>query len=461
MIKLVLFDLDGVLFDSREMHFETLNAALLEYAPKFQITLDDHHQRFNGLPTKKKLEILVNDGLDSSLCDLIFSSKQSKTSDWISKNVKPVPELTTLFSNIKNEGIKIGVVSNAISETVSGILTQTSLLEFVDVCLSNEHVKKPKPDPQCYLSAMALMSTSCHETLIVEDSEVGIASALASSANVFHVSSASDLISSHECLLKAIKKYESSQHKSLINILNMNIVIPMAGMGSRFKDAGYKKQKPMIDVLGRPMIQVVTDSIGIKANYIFIARKQKDQESSNEDVEHVLGSLNLDHKMIMIDQITDGAARTVLLAEKYIDNDQPLLIVNSDQYIEWNYVSFIQKVNNMNADAGILTFKAHETKWSFVKIESDGYVSEVAEKQPISDDATVGVYYWRSGSDFVKYANQMISKNKRVNNEYYVSPVFNEAIADGKKIIAYQVKKMEGLGTPEDLQNFIMKRTRN
>jgi hypothetical protein len=106
-------------------------------------------------------------------------------------------------------------------------------------------------------------------------------------------------------------------------------------------------------------------------------------------------------------------------------------------------------------DGGILTFKATHPKWSYAQLGDDGFVSEVAEKKVISDNATVGLYYWRNGSEYVKYAEQMIAKNIRVNNEFYVCPVFNEAIQDGKKIKIKPVPGMWGIGTPEDLDYFL------
>ena len=153
--------------------------------------------------------------------------------------------------------------------------------------------------------------------------------------------------------------------------------------------------------------------------------------------------------------MTEGAACTTLLSKSVINNDQPLLIANSDQYVDWNTSEFLYKMQEQDADAGILTFKSTHPKWSFVKTNSNGDVIEVAEKKPISDTATVGIYYWKKGSDYVKYAEKMIEKNIRHNGEFYVCPVFNEAILDGKKIKTFDIEKMWGLGTPEDLQIFL------
>ena len=155
--------------------------------------------------------------------------------------------------------------------------------------------------------------------------------------------------------------------------------------------------------------------------------------------------------------MTEGAACTTLLAKEYIDNEQPLIMANSDQFLEWNSNEFMYKMQEQNAEGGIVTFTATHPKWSFAKLDELGYVTEVAEKNPISNIATVGVYYWQKGSDYVKYAERMIDKNIRVNNEFYVCPVFNQALQDGKKIRTYQIEKMWGLGTPEDLMSYLSK----
>jgi dTDP-glucose pyrophosphorylase len=153
--------------------------------------------------------------------------------------------------------------------------------------------------------------------------------------------------------------------------------------------------------------------------------------------------------------MTEGAACTTLLAKKYIDNDSPLLIANSDQYIEWDSNEFMYSMQGDNIDAGILTFHSTHPKWSFASLDENGYVNRVAEKEPISDIATVGVYFWKKGSDYVKFAERMISKNVRVNGEFYVAPVFNESLLDNKKVKVFNIKKMWGIGTPEDLEFFL------
>jgi dTDP-glucose pyrophosphorylase len=232
----------------------------------------------------------------------------------------------------------------------------------------------------------------------------------------------------------------------------MHVLIPMAGAGSRFEKAGYTFPKPLIEVLGKPMIQRVVENLNIEGEYVFLTL-QKHIDTYN------LGSffklITSTHVLIPVDEIQQGAAVTTLLAKSCINDASPLIIANSDQLVEWDSTDFMHRMLHSNADAGIVVFNATHPKYSFAKVEEDDSVSEVAEKNPISDTATVGIYYWKHGSDYVKYAEQMISKDIRTNNEFYVCPVFNEAIQDGKKVMAYKVSTMHGLGTPEDLNVYL------
>lgn len=233
----------------------------------------------------------------------------------------------------------------------------------------------------------------------------------------------------------------------------INIVIPMAGRGSRFKEAGYKMPKPLIDVLGRPMIEYVTKNITPKMEHRIIYICQQ-EHLDKYDLKNKLKSFAKECEIIPIDYITEGAACTVLLAEKYIDNDDELMIVNSDQYVDTDINDYILSI--MDFDGLIMTMPANHPKWSYIKYDKHGFVTMVREKEVISDEATVGIYNFKHGCDFVKYTHQMINKNIRVNNEFYVAPVYNEMINDGKKIIYKNVgNNMYGLGVPEDLEYFI------
>jgi len=234
----------------------------------------------------------------------------------------------------------------------------------------------------------------------------------------------------------------------------VKVLIPMAGEGSRFFNAGYTFPKPLIDVMGKPMIQKVVENLDFDCEYIFLVRK-KHIEKYEGFINTLERITNGNFKLVEVDGLTDGAACTALLAEKYIDNEEDLLIANSDQWIEYQPENFKSLKSLTSVDSIVFTFNAVHPKWSYVKTNSRGYVIEVAEKRPISDIATCGIYWYRKGSDFVKYAKTMIEKNIRVKNEFYIAPVYNELIKDGKTLVPFYVSQMHGLGTPEDLDKFI------
>jgi dTDP-glucose pyrophosphorylase len=307
-------------------------------------------------------------------------------------------------------------------------------------------------ESEMYWNAISSMSVLPEETLIVEDSPHGLIAAHRSKSHVFRVKNPSEV--TIENIKNKLKQINMGENQSIPAWRDekLNVLIPMAGAGSRFQQAGYTFPKPLIEVKGKPMIQVVVDNLNIKANYIYVVQKEH-REKYNLDT--LLNLITPNCKIVETEGITEGAACTALLAKEFIDNDSPLFFANSDQFVEWDSNEFLYKMNETDADGGIVSFRATHPKWSFAKINDEGLVTEVAEKNPISDIATVGYYYWKNGSDFVKYAEQMIKKDIRVNNEFYVCPVFNQAIEDGKEIRTFDIPKMWGLGTPEDLKEYL------
>lgn len=236
----------------------------------------------------------------------------------------------------------------------------------------------------------------------------------------------------------------------------IKLVVPMAGMGSRFLRAGYKDIKPLIPIFGKAMIEHVVNSVGLDGDWVFIVQK-KHRDDYNLD--QILTALRPGCTIIDTGSgVTEGAACSVLLAEQYIDNDSPLIVINSDNIITWEAAETFADFLSSDADGLILCFKDTDPKWSFARIGKDGYVLDVAEKNPISDNATAGMYIWKRGRDFVSSAKSMILKNIRVNNEFYLCPVYNENIEAGQRIAITMVDKMEGVGTPEDLDYFISSR---
>ena len=241
----------------------------------------------------------------------------------------------------------------------------------------------------------------------------------------------------------------------------INVVIPMAGEGSRFANAGFVKPKPLIPVGGRPMIKWVVDSLTAPSYdlcFIFIVRSAHDRKYG---IRQKLLQLARDVTVVLVDDLTDGPVSTCLLASGLVGSDRPLLLANSDQFVEWDASAFFDRVllSSPPLDGGMVTFRVpferRDTRWSFARTDMFGYVTECREKEVISEEATAGLYFFARGSDFVKYAQQMVSKNLRVNNEFYVCPVYNQGIADGQKYVCHRCSRMWGLGVPDDVKTFL------
>jgi dTDP-glucose pyrophosphorylase len=237
----------------------------------------------------------------------------------------------------------------------------------------------------------------------------------------------------------------------------INILIPMAGAGSRFVKEGYSKPKPFIDVNGKPMIIRVLENLKVNdARYKLVARREH-----LEAEPHLVQSIseNFPVEWLTVDQLTEGTASTVLFARELINTDVPLLIANSDQIIDGGLVSFLADAEFRDLDGSILTFidEERDPKWSFARINSDSLVVEVKEKSPISEFATVGIYYFQAGKLFVDAAIDMIVRNDRVNGEFYTCPVYNYVVSQKKRVGIYNVLKseMHGIGTPSDLEKYL------
>lgn len=448
-IKLVIFDLDGVLVEAKELHYQSLNLAL---GKEYQIDWNEHLSVYDGLKTKQKLQILSErKGLPIELHDQIWKKKQEQTLQKL-KEVKPNQSIIEVMNYLNQCEVKIAVCSNSIRKTVLTVLSKLGVMDYMDLIISNEDVKNSKPHPEMFWKAISIMSCLPEETLIVEDSPYGLLAASRSNSFILRVKNPGETnLKNIKNKIKEIQMGEQQKSPAWSD-KNMNVLIPMAGAGSRFEKAGYTFPKPLIEVNGKPMIQVVVENLNIDANFIYVVQK-KHRDKYNLDA--LLNLITPGCKIVEVNGITEGAACTALLAKEFINTNEPLFFANSDQFVEWDSNEFLYKINEIGADGGIVSFKATHPKWSFASVNEVGLVTEVAEKNPISDTATVGFYYWKHGSEFVKYAERMIEKDIRVNNEFYVCPVFNQAIEDGKEIRAFDISKMWGLGTPEDLKYFI------
>lgn len=449
--KLVIFDLDGVLIDSRELHYQALNDALRSVDPKYVINRDEHLSTYDGLPTKAKMKLLSEQkGLPATMHDAVWRKKQDATIVRIN-DLEPSQKLIAICLNIRNRGYKIAVASNSIRDTVKTTLLRLGIMDYIDYYQTNEDVMRSKPFPEMYWNCMIALNAIPSTTIIIEDSHIGRQGALDSGSKLLPVEDPNDV--TWERIDQTMNELDGKKRQRIPwRDSKLNVLIPMAGAGSRFANAGFTFPKPLIDVRGKPMVQVVVENMNMEANYIFIVQKSHYEKYN---LQYMLQLIAPGCKIVQVDGVTEGAACTVLAAKELINNDDKLFMINSDQIIDWNSNEVMYSLAADQIDGGILTFESTHPKYSYVKVDDRGFASEVVEKKVISNMATVGGYYWTRGSDFVKYAERMIAANKRVNNEFYVAPVYQEAIDDGKKIKIKNIEKFWSLGTPEDLTTFL------
>jgi len=323
MIKLIIFDLDGVLVDARELHYNALNRALKSIDEKYAIERAEHLSTYDGLSTTKKLNMLSkNKNLPKDLHDKVWQLKQQMTLKIID-GFSVDDRIRGILRSLKSEGYIISCATNSIRETAKLQLIRKGFFEYIDFMYSNQDVKNPKPNSEIYLRCMIKSEVNPNETLIVEDSHIGRKGAISSGGVLCGVKDTNDVT------YDKIKKYiqeSNNEIKPKWQGGKMNVLIPMAGAGSRFEQVGYTFPKPLIDVDGKPMIQVVTDNLNIDAKYIFIVQKSHYKQYN---LKHLLGLItNNNCEIVQVDGLTEGAACTTLLAKEFIDNDEPLVIAN-------------------------------------------------------------------------------------------------------------------------------------
>jgi dTDP-glucose pyrophosphorylase len=239
----------------------------------------------------------------------------------------------------------------------------------------------------------------------------------------------------------------------------INIVIPMAGEGSRFSSAGYKIPKPFLPIHGLEMISAVIQNLRPTSAHRFILLTRRGHDEYLSKVVQRESNNNSKIEIVFVDELTEGAACTVLLAREFIDNDDELMIANSDQWVDIDINEYLSVMHADEIDGLVMTMTANDPKWSFCEINQSGEITRIVEKEVISNVATVGIYNFRKGCDFVSAADSMISQNLRVNGEFYVAPVYNQLILQGKKFLPWGVGEegagMYGLGIPSDFEAFI------
>ena len=386
------------------------------------------------LQKKKKKEIINESDIDK-----IYLRKK-EIADSKFNNLEEDYDKINLFKYLKNSNCKIAVVTNGNKKSANLILTRIGIINYIDLIISNDDVKNKKPHSEPYIRAISYFGGDLNKYIIFEDSEVGIISAKGTGANVYQVLNYKDI--NIETIIK------------LNGVKNINILIPMAGLGSRFSNRGFKKIKPLIEVAGVPMIKKAIDSLNIHGTFIFIVRTN---ENLNELKKYLLEFKPV-CKIVDVSELTEGSASSCYLAKELINNDNELIIANCDQCLEWNSKLFLDETRKRNLDCSVLTYKSDSNKNSFIKTDENGKGTLIREKEVISDKALVGVHYFKHGKLFVESYEDIYNKKIKFKNEYYVSTVCNNMIEKGLYVGNISLRKEDEfhcLGTPDDYFKYL------
>jgi len=236
----------------------------------------------------------------------------------------------------------------------------------------------------------------------------------------------------------------------------LQVIIPMAGKATRFQDRGYTFPKPLLEIGNQSMIEVVLKNLAPPppARFTFVCRKEHVTQFYLGDM---LRLITPEGRVLALENETAGALCSVLLAMDQIPPDDEVLVANGDQFIDADLDGFYSACRQPDIDGCLLTFTATHPRWSFAKTNDRNQVIAVAEKRPISKQATVGLYYFRRASDLAAAAEKMILKGLTTSGQFFVCPVYNELILAGKNITTHHLPEgsMHSLGTPEDFEGFL------
>jgi HAD superfamily hydrolase (TIGR01509 family) len=452
----VFFDLDGVLVDLRELHRNAFIQAWNTLNPVDTIDSIFHSKFLEARPTKDKIQICNRELNTSVSIAEIHTLKQDITSHMLNDFVG-LSSVTETIRWLKSQGHVLACCSNSIRKTIYIALAKLNIVDQFELILSSEDVIQSKPNPEIYLKAATHFGVDPSICLVFEDSIVGKRAAIDAGCHVVPVTNASDItIDFVTICINGLSRIPAYVHNTDFHI---NLVIPMAGLGSRFEKEGYKTPKPFLPIHGKCMYKWVVENM-LPQNPLLRSKIRTHIIIRQEHLALFQATNPGDIQLHIVPALTEGPACTVLSIKEIINNGNPLVIANSDQHLEWDSDTLYLSLIHPNTDGVISTFEQSDPfdiKWSYAKIDDNKEVTEVAEKRYISNHASTGIYGWKRGDYFVRYAESMIYRNIRVNNEFYVCPVYNEAIRNGKIIRVLECDRMWGLGIPQDYEYFLAK----
>lgn len=461
-IRLVVFDLDGVLVESRDLHYEALNRALEEEAGKeCVISREEHTHVYDGLSTNQKLKMLeVAKGLPSDLHQNVWDKKQAYTESLVNEMLGPLDHILNTITALKKMSLPVCVASNCIRSSVKTILTQIGLMPYVDVFLSNEDVKNAKPNPDIYEKACSIFGVSPSETLVVEDSTIGFEAASRAGCHMLRVSNPHDVTESS--VKSRIQELECLTEE-------VTIVLPLAGPYPEIWQAREASEMPLYltDVSGESVLELIGKSLSTRryvANYIFVV---KEAVSKAYDVD-ALCAKAVDYaplKIVKTKTDTLSSLHTILqIPAEYIPDNVPLLVADGHHIPVWKDGESLDNILGSHSAGALTVVQATNPRFSYVRLSFDkrskegpSRVVEVAmEGRPTSDLACSGLYYFKRASDLREAAKTVIGTNQRWLGRFFTAQLYNELVQNGLEVEALQLKNYWSLRTVDEIERYKM-----
>ena len=452
VVNAVVFDLDGTLVETRDLHKVALNEALRAVAgEEYVISDEEHHAQFDGLSTAQKLKKLnAQKNMNPDLNKAVWEKKQELTNTMVSQTVKPDKRIAAVIRHLKQRGYPVAVASNCIRSSVDLILKCLGIYDLVDLSVSNDDVEIAKPAPDIYARAAACFGLRADELLVVEDAPFGWQAALSSGAHLMPISCPADV--TLDSVSEKIAEINNTHHPVVV-------IVPLAGPIPLVHGAsGAKGFHPSLyDIRGKSAIEHAMQSVVSRRHpmkFVFVVLGD-----SIPDAVLMRATNWLPTSIVRLPAPTRGALESVLAAERFICEDSPLLICDGCHVDEWRPGSDIDELlDARGCTAAVTVTPSYDERWSYATIDPDGFVSSVQEKAKISNHALTGLYMWRQGKDFIRDAKLAMSHGPRVRGRLYVAPVLNYTISSaGGRVRSVPVRYMHSLGTHSEVLQFALR----
>jgi len=424
--SLITFDLDGVLVESKELHFDAFNLALKDLSPSLEMTKEEHDQNYCGLSTKQKLrKLTVEKGLPPEKHDYIWAQKQRHTLELMKTSIKPDTRIRSVIQQLRDAGYPVAVASNCIKDSVFYLLRGIGVEDLVSFYFSNEDVSFAKPHPEIYLAVADHFGLSPDEMLVIEDSGHGKQAAILAGAQLCPVASPNDV--NIDYISSTLARKHSSRSR-------LNIIIPMAGNESLFIDS-TSTPKFLLDINGQSLLERMVTNLQPSRphRFIFIARKY--QARTYGLAELCVRACNFQPMVLReVERRSSSAIETFLAAKDLIGVDQPVLLANLNMWPILTSTINVDTLADISADCILTHFESTQENLSYVKVNNFYSVDDISTKLRSSCHATTGYTFFKRGYKFFQLCESLQS-----GKALFIEDVIKRGLEDRMDVMSFPV----------------------